>query len=80
MLAKTGRCAVEPGLHPKCTHPSWGFVCHLSFKDEPGEIDHTQKMTEFQQWFYSWDRSLDENVYRLCEISWNASRAMLVGK
>lgn len=85
-LIETGTCNRDKTPHVKCNNPSWKFGFKLSFKEAPDMIpDHNygkgaSSPFSFEAWFYSWDRTGDPDVFRLCEISWNASRAALYQK
>jgi len=80
MLIETGVCKKDKTPHVKCNNPSWRYVFKLSFKEAPALVlDHNENVNpfSFESWFYSWDQTGDPDVFRLCEISWNASRAAL---
>lgn len=79
MLRVTGTCKTNENLHTRCTNNTWRAVCKLSFPNDhvEEEINHGPVVGSFEEWFQSWDRTFDPDVHRLCEISWNASRALL---
>lgn len=82
-LIETGTCNKDKTPHVKCNNPSWKFGFTLSFEKAPGVIlnhNYEEGATapfSFETWFYSWDRTGDPDVFRLCQISWNASRYTL---
>ena len=80
MLIDTGICNKDKVPHVKCTSPSWRYVFKLSFKEDSGVVpDHGGEDApfSFEAWFHSWDQTGDPDVFRLCQISWNASRGIL---
>lgn len=79
MLILTGTCRKLDKLHIQCTNKSWKPVCQLSFPNDfqSQGLNHGPDIGGFDEWFQSWDRTNDDDVHRLCEISWNASRALL---
>jgi hypothetical protein len=79
MLLDAGVCNKERLPHVKCSNPSWKYLFKLSFQQEPTTPDHGTDSSpySFESWFHSWDQTGDPDIKRLCEISWNASRAAL---
>jgi hypothetical protein len=77
MLALVGTCRGDKTPHVQCTNKSWKGEYHLSFQQHPPALNHGPVAGSFDEWFQSWDQTNDDDVRRLCEISWNASRALI---